>query len=304
MSANPHAATDPAQMIRILKGQPEAEPNQVEHLRAEVARLRQENTSLRCDNAALVKLITNPHLKEASKILVVRLAVTAKSKASRGQDVDDAGRVRISASEIAGDHRRRPEPGERRAPVNPDGSPFLMPRSSVKGLLAELRDTHRVIDFSETKVRKVRAANNLPYADTEYLVTPGASLAETLKAAAWFTPATPTVRPYTRQAPCIHCGEVHGRTVVCDGCGAVIRTIPVPLEQGATAHVDAAQDKPPTAAPPIATNYRAIPAVENSSATNYRAMGNRPPMHQPLGEANLRSRKEEAAPWNEHRPAK
>jgi len=282
MSANPHAATDPARLLRILKGTPapEAEPNEVEHLRAEVARLRQENASLRCDNAALVKLITNPHLKEASKIVAVRLAVTAKSKASHNQDVDDAGRVRVSASEIAEDHRRRPEPGERLAPVNPDGSPFLMPRSSVKGILAELRDTHRVLDFKETKVRKVRAANNLPYTDTEYLVTPGASLADTLKAAAWFTPATPTIRPYTRQAPCIHCGEVHARKVVCDGCGAIVRTIPVPLAQEATAHIDAEQDEPTMGAPPIATNFRAIPAVENSSATNFRAMGNRPAMHQ------------------------
>jgi len=256
---------------------------------SEVERLRAENTKLKRDNAELVRLATNPHLKEKAKVAAVRLATIARSKASLGKDMDGQGCVRISAGEISQDFRPRVEKGERQEPTNPDGSSPLMTRGTVKRLLEEMRDTHQVLDFKSVDVRKTRAANGLPYYDTEFLVTPAPSLAEALRPLAWFAPATPSTRTYRRQEPCPSCGQIHSRTIVCDGCGAPVKHLPLPPEQDPDVYAASQQrvsETPPVdietgeilEEPSIAENFDAMgSAPVNPSAGNIHAMDEGPP---------------------------
>ena len=188
---------------------------------AEIERLRR-------DNAALVKTLTTPHVKDKHKIAVTRLATIGMSKSSRGQDMNDRGQVRVSARELTNDWRERKAKGERAEPTNPDGSVFLMDRDSVHGLLKELRDDLGVLDFQTVEVKKTRKANGLPYIDREFLIVPPTSIASMLEPVARYTPALPKARPYKRQEPCIYCGEVHARKVVCTGCDKTVKVLPVP----------------------------------------------------------------------------
>lgn len=258
------------------------EAPEVERLRTEVARLRQENARLLRDNGELVRLNVNRHAKPQAKAAAVRLATLAMSKASRNKDVDQDGRVRVSAGEISEDFRCRPEKGQSQEPTNPDGTVPLMTRGTVRGLLEELRDTHHVLDFESVKVRKKRAANGLPYEDTEFVITAPASLAEVLHPVAWLAPAEPKVRPYRHQEPCIHCHEVHPRTLVCDGCGAAVKHYPLPTEPDPDTY-DAGEPLitefgPPEEQSPIAQNFDAMATAPiNSSVQKIYAMDDGPP---------------------------
>lgn len=205
---------------------------EVERLRARIAYLEREN-------AALVRTSKNPNLTGAMRALVLNAGTLALSKASRGQ-ADDRGRVTLTPAEISGDFRPKPEAGAPRMKHNPDGTPFLMTRSSVKKLAAEAKAAG-LIDFEMHKTRKDRG-NGRPYWDDDLIVTVPGSLADFIAPAAAYAPSEPKTRKdYRYQDPCPHCGEVHARTVlrqtICGteddpGCGAVIRettvTLPVP----------------------------------------------------------------------------
>ncbi len=237
---------------------------------------------LRADNAALTRTITNPHVKEKHKIAVARLVSIGMSKASRGKDIDHQGRVRVSAREIANDWRERKAKGERAKPANPDGSAFLMDRDSVHGLLNELRDDFKVIHFTTVEIKKTRKANNLPYTDREFLITPPESIADVLEPVAHYTPAAPKVRPYKQQEPCIYCGQVHARKVVCMGCQKTVKVLPVPVANDPNTTEEQRRDLDERTAAAGATSEAATERVDPETgeiledvpiAGNFPAMG-------------------------------
>ncbi len=212
-------------------------------LEAEVERLRARVAYLERECATLVLTAKNPHVAGTTKMLVMNVGTRVRAKASRG-DVEPDGRVRLSPAEISEDYRPKPEPGQPRMKTNPDGSPYLLTRSSVKNLARAAHDAG-LLDVEMIPVRKVRG-NGRPYVDHDLVFTPPVSLAAFIAPTARYAPSEPTPRKdYEHQAPCRECGEVHARTVnttrrtICGtvddpGCGAVVRettktlTIPVP----------------------------------------------------------------------------
>ncbi len=195
------------------------------------------------DLRALIALHDNPHLSSTEKTLVRRLATEGAAKAARGERTED-GRVQLEPRFLANDHRSEPDHGEARAKRNPDGTAFLMPRSSVKKTAERLRGLG-LLDFQEIRV-PYRRKHGRPYSVPELLISPPASIADFVAAAAWYAPAVPVSRAdYGSQAPCPSCGETHERTVrttrrtYCGtpadpGCGTqigeteTVMTLPVP----------------------------------------------------------------------------
>lgn len=211
--------------------------DELQYLRAKVARLE-------ADNRALVRLIKNPYLKPTDKTWLVSAGTEVLAAASRGE-VDDQGRVRLDKGRISQDWRRKPKQGEAREKVNPDGSLYLMPRSSVPTTGKRLRDMG-LISFEEAP-DTVRREDGTTYHDNMIFLTPPQTLADLLNPAAHYVPEDYQPRAdYTKPERCVHCGEIHGRTIkvtretYCGtaddpGCGAMIksttteRTVPVPL---------------------------------------------------------------------------
>jgi hypothetical protein len=205
----------------------------------ETERLRARVDYLQRENAALVLVSTNPHLTGSMRTLVLRTGTLALSKASRGE-VEPNGRVRLSAADISGDYRPKPDDGESRLKTNADGTAFHMARSSVKKVALDAREAG-LLDFELVPVRKTRS-NGRPYNDHDLLVRSPLSLAAFIEPAARYAPDQPVLRKdYRHQEPCPSCGEVHAWTVsrqtVCGtlddpGCGTIIRdtvaTRPVP----------------------------------------------------------------------------
>lgn len=187
---------------------------------------------LEADNRALVLLVKNPYLSHSQKVFLVQAGTRAMSAASHGK-VDDEGQVTLTAGEISQDYRPKPERGEAKAKVNPDGSLFLMPRSTAKSTAKQLKDDLKLITFKAGPVTITRK-NGAEYTDTGIIVSPPKSLAELIEPAARYVPEEYQPRAdYTKPVACPSCGEVHARTVkvvrttTCGtdddpGCGAVI----------------------------------------------------------------------------------
>jgi hypothetical protein len=231
-----NTATPAPDIMPAVDASDDATLSEVERLRARVAYLERE-----C--ATLVLTAKKPHVAGTTKMLVMNAGTRVRAKASRG-DVEPDGRVRLSPAEISEDYRPKPEPGQPRMKTNPDGSPYLLTRSSVKNLARAAHDAG-LINVEMIPVRKVRG-NGRPYEDHDLLFTPPVSLAAFIAPTARYAPREPTPRKdYQHQESCPSCGEVHGRTVnttrrtICGtvddpGCGAVVRettqtlTIPVP----------------------------------------------------------------------------
>ncbi len=231
-----NTATPAPDIMPAVDASDDATLSEVERLRARVAYLERE-----C--ATLVLTAKNPHVAGTTKMMVMNVGTRVRAKASRG-DVEPDGRVRLSPAEISEDYRPKPEPGQPRMKTNPDGSPFLLTRSSVKNLARAAHDAG-LINVEMIPVRKVRG-NGRPYEDHDLLFAPPVSLAAFIAPTARYAPSEPTTRKdYEHQAPCWECGEVHARTVnttrrtICGtvddpGCGAVVRetaqtlTIPAP----------------------------------------------------------------------------
>ncbi len=189
----------------------------------ETERLRAENAQLRRDNAALVQVIKNPHVAAKTKAVLVSIATEAMSKASRG-DIAPGGRIRLESRHVANDHRPVPRRGESRAEVNPlDGSKPIMPRAAVASIVRQAKE-QGIFRVDLVKIKK--QINGEPsFWDTEIEVMPPTSLADFLSSVATYAPTERQPRkPYTRQAPCEHCGEVHSRTqtTICNGCGVIV----------------------------------------------------------------------------------
>lgn len=189
--------------------------------------------------AAQAELLRNPALKDKPRMVGFATITLAASEASLGK-VEPDGRVRLTASKIANDFRPKPAKGEALAETNPqDESIPLTSRDNAKSTLKHLIEA-RVIDAEFVAAKRQHETGDW-YADTDILVrvtdVPGALLH-----LASYDTRKPR-NPYTRQAPCRHCGEVHARTVqtthtaTCHGCGGVtsteepIRIVPVPPAQ-------------------------------------------------------------------------
>ena len=205
----------------------------------ELERLRTENVQLRRLTSAQAELLRNPALKDKPRMVGFATITLAASEASLGK-VEPDGRVRLTASKIANDFRPKPAKGEALAETNPqDESLPLTSRDNAKSTLKHLIEA-RVIDAEFVAAKRQHETGDW-YADTDILVrvtdVPGALLH-----LASYDTRKPR-NPYTRQAPCRHCGEVHARTVqtthtaTCHGCGGVtsteepIRIVPVPPAQ-------------------------------------------------------------------------
>ena len=206
---------------------------------SELDQLRAENTALRAHVSILTQTLVTPHVNAKTKALVIRIAAEARAKASKGE-ADPNGRVMLSTAEISNDWRRATPKGETTPAINhTDGSVPIMKRGTVLTAARAARDLG-LIDFEERKVKREHANGNA-YQDTEILITPPVSIAEALRPVATYRPAEITPRPYRKQDPCPHCGEVHARTVIkqtmCGteedpGCGAILSetivTLPIP----------------------------------------------------------------------------
>ncbi len=195
------------------------------------------------DLRALILLHDNPALTTGEKTLMRRLATEGAAKAARGERTED-GRIQLEPRFLANDHRPEPDRGESRMKRNPDGSGFLMPRSSVRKTAERLRSLG-LLDFTEVRVPFTRK-HDRTYSVPELLISPPASIADFVAAAAWYAPAVPVSRAdYGSQTRCPECGEIHERTVrttrrtfcgtsIDPGCGAQIGerdtvvTLPVP----------------------------------------------------------------------------
>ena len=200
---------------------------------------------LEADNRALVLLLKNPYLNHSQKVFLVQASTRAMSAASHG-DIDDDGQVTLTAGDISQDYRPKPERGESKAKVNPDGSLFLMPRSTAKSTAKEL-DKLKLITFKAGPVTITRK-NGAEYTDTGIIMDPPKSIAGLIEPAARYVPEEYQPRAnYTKQDACPNCGGVHPRkkytktTTICTGpgCGVVlseretVETLPVPASSRA-----------------------------------------------------------------------
>lgn len=203
---------------------------------SEIERLRTENESLRQLVSAQARLITNPLLKDKERAVGYRI-ITLANQRKRAGDVGTDGRPRLRASDVANDYRSRPAKGEALPETNPDGSRPITRRQNVKTIVKALTDAGVLAVGTEPTTRT--AANGDRYADTDLVVDVEDTTAAIVKLADYRIEKTR--KPYTRQEPCPHCGEVHERTVIrqtfCGteddpGCGAVLSetvvTLPVP----------------------------------------------------------------------------
>ena len=189
--------------------------------------------------AAQAELLRNPALKDKPRMVGFATITLAASEASLGR-IEPDGRVRLTASKIANDFRPKPAKGEALAETNPqDESLPLTSRDNAKSTLKHLIEA-RVIDAEFVAAKRQHETGDW-YADTDILVRVTDVPAALLQLASYNT--RKSRNPYTRQAPCRHCGEVHARTVqtthtaTCHGCGGVtsteepIRIVPVPPAQ-------------------------------------------------------------------------
>lgn len=233
---------------------------------SELERLRTENAALRAHVSTLTQVITTPHVPARTKALILRSHTLAKAKAARGE-VDDAGAARISTAEISNDWRPATPRGETTPATNTDGSVPLMKRGAVLKAAREARALG-LIDFTERKVRR-ESENGRTYQDTEIVIKPPASIVAGLRPVATYTPAALAPRPYRKQEPCPHCGEVHERTVIrqtfCGsdddpGCGGLISE-PAPM----VLKVPPASD--PDATPEQRAKLERVTAARESSST-------------------------------------
>lgn len=202
-----------------------------------VERLEAENARLRVQVSAYGRLITNPDLTNTERMIGFRLITEAAAAASRGEAGAD-GRVRLRASVIANDFREKPARGETWAATNPDGTKPLARRDRVKGIAARFGEDGVLPVGFEPTVRKHKTGDRYP--DTDMVVDAADPVGAIVKLADYR--AEKTRKPYTRQEPCPHCGEVHPRRVLttartyCEGCGSKVgedetmtRIIPIPV---------------------------------------------------------------------------
>ncbi len=180
------------------------------------------------ENAALIRLLRNPHVTASATAITTNMAEIALGRKRRDRTEYDQT-VRLSPGAIANDWRPKQGQGERLEPLNPDGSKPLMKRADVEKTLDALKD-QGLIDFQKERVKR-RASNGRRYDDLDYIIAVPESVAAFVKPLADFKPAEITQSGYRRQAPCPHCHEVHPRKMICTGCGSAIKTIPVPVAQ-------------------------------------------------------------------------
>lgn len=177
--------------------------------------------------SAQARLLKSPDLKDKQRALGYSALTMAAHKASRGE-VDEEGRVELSAAEISNDWRPKPPAGEPTPETNQDGSRPLARRETVKRTIQELSDAGALDVVMMPTVRT--HTNGDRYPDTAILVRPDDLPGALINLANYRREKTR--KPYTRQEPCSHCGEVHSRTRVdyCDGCGGETarKHIPVP----------------------------------------------------------------------------
>jgi len=224
--------------------------NQVAALEHRIVELEAQLAGARADNTALVQMVQNPNLT----LIQIRagLAVATESKAKRDRgEVDDTGCVQVSTGEVSRDYRPKPADGERLAPTNPDGSRPRLARANVKPVITEAIE-RGLIPATPRRVPRSHSGG-AKYIDTEWDVSPPASLADALSPWANWHPEEPVARkPRTVPAACPECGEVHPikRQDVCTGCGSIIKpvTIQPPAETG-----DNLSPPEMTAAPHVAT---------------------------------------------------
>jgi hypothetical protein len=177
--------------------------------------------------AAMAQTFLNPNLSHTKKMVAAAMATAAHAKRAAG-DAEDDGRVVLSPAEIADDYRPKPEPGEHLSPVNPKtGTKPRMSRAAVKPLIEEAIAE----GLAPAEVREVKRtrANGSPYADWEFVIDPGASLAAMLNPWAHYRPEQPKARKVRESRACPHCGEVHPieRVDSCTGCGAVLAALTI-----------------------------------------------------------------------------
>ncbi len=209
----------------------------------EIEQLRTEVVHLRRLVSAQAALLRNPVLKDKPRMVGFATITTAASMAARGK-VEPDGRVRLSASQIANDYRPKPAKGEALAETNPqDGTIPLTSRDNAKSALKRLIE-QGVIDAEFTPTKRQHKTGDW-YGDSDILVRIADTPTALLQLASYDT--RKPRNPYTRQAPCKHCGEVHARTVQtihtakCHGCGVIsttedpIRIVPIPPAQAPNA---------------------------------------------------------------------
>ena len=115
--------------------------------------------------AAYEKLLVNPYLKENQRLLGHRILLLAHRKRP-----DPDGMVHLSAAEISGDYRKKPEPGDSWAGENPDGSLPLAQRNSTKNIVSSLVDDG-AIDVAIDVCHRVSENGSL-YRDSDFIIAP------------------------------------------------------------------------------------------------------------------------------------
>jgi hypothetical protein len=181
------------------------------------ARLTAERDQLVRDNAALLRVQANPHIKGGEKTMLAALLIVASNKPGAAPGTT----VQLSANEIANDWRKEPVKGEHLAPFNRDGSRPRMARAQVGATLKAAME--RGLLTVKPQPARVAPKDGVPFDRTEWRFTLPESVADFMRPAAIFQPPEPAPRKPRRLTSCGHCGEIQPieRTDVCVGCGAI-----------------------------------------------------------------------------------
>lgn len=178
----------------------------------------------------LEELIVNPFLTPNEKVAMVQaLRNAVVPNATR----DDDGMVEISPIKISNDARPTDKTRDdyeefARSPLNPDGTPWYMRRSTVSSVTKSLASKIDNVQAFKAVTKVVRNPGDpSPRRESSVLVKPD-NVISILVAANAYRPGTAKPRTYKTTPPCPHCGEVHGKTIVTicgthddPGCGAI-----------------------------------------------------------------------------------
>lgn len=183
---------------------------------SEIERLRRRVAQLEADNAALIALILNPHIKPTDKIAMVSAGTKVQAMAAKGEIKP------LESAEIANDYRAAKRPkGTPKPTTNPSGTMPIMERAAVKSALERAKE----LGWMEVKSvpHTITRSNGTSYTDTAWMFEPAPTLGAFIMPAATYVPkAVKERKAYTRQKPCPHCNQVHDRVQVtyCGGYSA------------------------------------------------------------------------------------
>lgn len=178
----------------------------------------------------LEELVINPFLTPNEKVAMVQ---ALRNSVAPNVTKDDDGMVEISPIKISNDARPTDKTRDdyeefARSPLNPDGTPWYMRRSTVSSVTKSLASKIDNVQAFKTVTKVVRNPGDpSPRRESSVLVKPD-NVLDLLVAANAYRPDTAKPRTYKTTPPCPHCGEVHGKTIVTicgthddPGCGAI-----------------------------------------------------------------------------------